>query len=92
MATQRKRSKPQLAEVITLHPFLDIPAMLREMADNIEKGEVVPIRSATVVAEHTDGEVVVYGWGETGLLRSIGVLHLGIENLTRMRLKQFEDQ
>lgn len=84
-------NKPTLAEVVTLHPCLDVVAMLREMADNIEKGDVAPVRSVTAVVEHEDGDVQVYGWADTGPLRSIGVLHLGIERLTRMRLRQFED-
>lgn len=82
---------PKLAEVIALHPAKDIPAMLREMADNIESGEYAPMRSATKVAEFKDGAVEVFGWGDTGLLRYIGQLHLGIERLTRMRLRSFED-
>ncbi len=51
-----RRRKPKLAEVITLHPALDVPRMLREMADNIEKGDVFPVRSVTAVVEHTDGD------------------------------------
>lgn len=82
--------KANLAEVITLHPAHDVVAMLRQMADNIEKGAVAPVRSVTAVVEHDDGDCQVYGWADTGLLRSIGVLHLGIERLTRMRLRQFE--
>lgn len=84
-------AKPKLAEVVTLHPCLDTVAMLREMADNIEKGEHEAVRSITAVVEAESGDVTVFGWADTGLLRSIGVLHLGIERLTRMRLRSFED-
>lgn len=83
--------RPKLAEVVTLHPRQDIVAMLRQMADKIETGEVENVRSVTAVAEFDDGSVDIYGWADTGLLRSIGVLHLGIERLTRMRLRQHED-
>lgn len=82
--------RPALAEVITLHPHQDCVAMLRQMADNIEKGEHEPTRSITAVVESESGGVEVFGWADTGLLRSIGVLHLGIERLTRMRLRLFE--
>ena len=86
-------SKPVLAEVVTLHPCLDVVAMLREMADNIEKGdgEHGEVRSVTACVETNKGKIEVFGWADTGILRSIGVLHLGIERLTRMRLRQFED-
>lgn len=43
-------------------------------------------RSVTMVFETHDGAVEVFGWGDTGLLRSIGVLHLGIARLAQMRL------
>lgn len=82
----------KLAEVVTLHPCQDAVAMLRQMADNIEKGEHEPVRSITAVVEAASGAIEVFGWADTGLLRSIGVLHLGIERLTRMRLRSFEDE
>lgn len=91
----RVRMKAGGADVRVLHrrepePALDIVRMLREMADNIESGDYAPVLSCTPVLEFADGDIAVFGWGETGLLRSIGVLHLGIEKLSRMRLADFE--
>lgn len=86
-------SKPKLAEVHTLYEknASDIAAMLREAADNIEKGECAPILSMTAVAQLRDGGVHIYGWGQTDTPRSIATLHLGLAKLVNDQLTAWED-
>jgi hypothetical protein len=81
-----------LAEVVTLyeHNPNDVIAMLRLCADNIESGAVMKVRSAVLALEFEDGDVEPFGWGETGLLRSLGLLQLASAKLTSIRLKKFE--
>ena len=79
--------RPRLAEVHTLYEAnaLDIPAMARLLANNVDAGKFGNVRSAAVVLEREDGVPEVFSWGDSGLLRTIGLLHLGIHKLTTMR-------
>lgn len=97
----RVRMKNGGADVRVLHqpppePASDIIRQLRTMADNLERGEHEPVDTVTVVVESARGEIAVFLWGDVGrgdsLPRTVGMLHLGIEHLTRMRLRGFEDE
>lgn len=81
----------RLAEVVTLHPAKDCVRMLRLMADDVEAGKYGNVRSISAVLEQDTGSVEVFGWGDLGLLRTIGLLQLGVERTCRMRLRRFED-
>lgn len=72
------------AEVVTLYDanMRDIPAMLRRLADQIEGGEVDARQAACVV--ETKHEVVVYGWGDSTILGSIGLLTIGAQRLSEV--------
>ena len=53
----------QSVTAISSSPSLqDLPAQLRQLADRIERGEVLADRIA-VVADHPDGELILYGYG-----------------------------
>lgn len=77
---------PKLVEVIYESNAMDPAAMAKKLAEDIESGKYGAIRSVSAVIEKDDGSVDVFGWGDVGLLRSIAILHLGIETLASMRL------
>lgn len=58
----------------------DIPAMMRKLATAIENGEYGDVTAVVaVVLDDTDGgRPIVFGWGDTNDIHSIGVLQLGI--------------
>lgn len=64
----------------------DVKKKAQQFADDLIAGKYGDLRSITMVMEDKHGSVKVFGWGETGLLRSIGMLHLGQAHLTEMRL------
>jgi len=77
-----------LAEVKTLYEdnLRDAPALLRRLADRIERGEKGAGPVVNVVLELDDGSVEVYEMGETSyVLAAIGRLQLGIAHLAAMR-------
>lgn len=57
-----------IAEVKTLYEtnLRDIPAMLRRMADRVEKKELDPLGMLCIV--ELAGEVQIYGWGASAEL------------------------
>lgn len=61
----------------------DIPQMLRRMADAIEAGDHGDVTAVVAVAlEATGGgRPVVFGFGDTNDIHSIGVLQLGVSFL-----------
>lgn len=62
--------------------LMDVPAKLRQLADEFEKrpGE---LRTAIVTVGYADGYVAVRGFGErTSALEGIGWLHRGLDFLT----------
>ena len=77
----------KLAEVKTIyeHNARDIPAMADLLAKNIRSGEYGEMRSVVAVIETADGQVEVFGWGDTGVLRTLGLLQLASSRLERMR-------
>lgn len=78
----------QLAEVVTLYESnaRDPEAMARKLADNIRDGDFGEIRSVGAVIERTDGKVIVFGWKDTGLLRTLGLFQLAVHWLCTMRM------
>jgi len=82
---------PELKVVETLYSSnaRDIPAMLRMSADSIasERDEGSSPTVAMVAVQLCDnGEVRVYGWGDTDNLRAIGLLHCGLTEIARIQL------
>lgn len=45
-----------------------VPESLRNLADSIDKGEVVPLVHAIVAARSDKGELLVFGYGNVGEL------------------------
>lgn len=76
-----------LAEVIPLYETnaRSIPDMLRQSADSLER-EVdecySPTKAMIAVQISEDGEVQIYGWGETDELQAIATLQLGLHKLS----------
>lgn len=77
-----------LAEVVTLYESnaQDPEAMARKLADNIRDGAFGEIRSVGTVIETADGKIVVFGWKDTGLLRTLGLFQLAIHWLSTIRM------
>lgn len=76
----------KLAEVHTLYEAnaRSIPAMLRQAADNIESEAeegYSPTTAMVAVQLGENGEVQIYGWGDTDDLRALGLLMRGQHHL-----------
>lgn len=71
-----------MAEIYVLPdpPMTDIPAMLRRLADNIDDGKIVAYSAACVV--ESENGPIVYGWGATSAVHSVGLLNIGAVTLT----------
>ncbi len=54
----------------------DIPARMEAVAASIRNGEVAPAAAVAVFIDES-GELVVYGWGKTETIHSVGLLNLG---------------
>lgn len=67
--------------VVPLRPALDVPAMLRLLADRVDAGEF-DVASAACVVELTDRTVELFGWGNTDGLHTVGLLHAGMRRVT----------
>lgn len=81
----------ELSKVETLYSenCRDIPAMLRQSADNIEtEGPEGFARTTAMIAVQLteNGVVQVYGWGDTDTLRAIGLLHCGLNTVVDMQI------
>lgn len=63
-----------------------IPAMLREAAASIEAETDDDQRTTAMVAvQLTDeGQVQVYGWGDTSDIHALGLLRMGEDEVIRM--------
>lgn len=55
----------------------DIAALIRQVADDIESGQYGKIVSGAAIALNEEGAPVVFGWGRTDDIHSIGLFHLG---------------
>lgn len=64
---------------------LDVPGVLRAMADQIEAGAYGDIDAAVLVTEDVHGNVRTFGAGKNDYYRGLAVLQLGIENLLAKR-------
>lgn len=61
----------------------DVPGRLRELADQVERGDYGPVLAAVVVIEQTE-EVAAFAFGQgADVVRSAGLLHLGLGVLSR---------
>jgi hypothetical protein len=67
------------AKLVTLYDTSpsDIPAMLRMAADKIEAGDP-PIKSMIGITVGRNGEVTVYGWGDTNSVDALATMQLAI--------------
>lgn len=78
----------KLAEVHTLYETnaRSIPDMLRQAAEGIETETDEDSRTTAVIAVQLaeNGEVQVYGWGDTSDIHALGVLQLGILEIARL--------
>ena len=76
-----------LAEVTTLYDTncRDIPEMLRGAADNIEAEadhpDCSPTKAIVAIQLSADGQVIVYGWGDTTDLHALGIIERGKHEL-----------
>jgi hypothetical protein len=79
--------KPQIAGVHTIYESnaRSISAMLRQAADNIEAEEgdeeISPTVAMVAVQIAENGQVQIYGWGDTDDLRALGLLERGKHQL-----------
>lgn len=80
-----------LAEVHTIYEAnaRSIPDMLRQSADSIETETVEgysPTVAMVAVQLSENGEIQVYGWGDTTTIHALGVLHAGAQKIGNMVL------
>ena len=80
-----------LAEVHTIYEAnaRSIPDMLRQSADSIETETVEgysPTVAMVAVQLSENGEIQVYGWGDTTTIHALGVLHAGAQKIGQMVL------
>lgn len=76
-----------LAEVKTIYEsnMRDIPGMAEKLAKDIREGVYGETRSIIAIVEKADGQLALFGWGETGLLETLGLLQLASAELVEMR-------
>ena len=79
---------PDFPKVVSIYEenIRDIPAMLRRLADNIEKGEgkYEDVAGVVTVMRHSDYSVEVFGHGEENYDVSVVALELGKLHLLKM--------
>lgn len=68
----------------------DIAGQFRRMAADIDAGEIGHIESMVACAE-IDGEIQIFGWGNTDGMRATGMFSLAVAKLTRETLDALED-
>lgn len=66
----------------------DIPARMRGAADAIEAGEHGDVQAGVAVVIDGNGVPVIFGWGKTTDIHSIGLLHLGAAWLAANRVER----
>lgn len=85
---------PALKVVETLYETnaANIADMLRQAADNIatETEENSRTQAMVAVQIHEDGQIQIYGWGQTDSLRAMATLQLGLAQMTRDHLEANE--
>jgi hypothetical protein len=65
----------------------DIPALIETVAKQTREGEFGKVVAGVCVLLNDDGEPQVFGWGDADAVRSIGLLTLGAQWLSR-KVKQ----
>lgn len=55
----------------------DVVALLRNAADQVERGELGTIPSGVLVLVDEAGSPIVFGFGKADPIHSIGILHIG---------------
>ena len=81
----------ELAEVHTIYESnaRSISDMLRQSADSIElqaSEDLPPTVAMVAVRLMENGEIDCYGWGDTSDIHAIGLLHLGLVEVARIKL------
>lgn len=66
--------------LLRAHNLTDIPAMLRQMAD---EAEADPLKAAVLLTVDEDGDVLTYGWGRTDAMQTLATLNIAAHKLTR---------
>lgn len=92
MTVSRKR-KPKFPKVVPLRDVCakDIAAQFRRMADELDSGDIANFESMVAVGEF-NGDVQIFGWGNTDGMRAIGLLSLGAARLNRDILQQMDNE
>ena len=83
----------KLAEVHTLYEAncRSIPDMLRQSADSIESEATEghsPTKAMVAVQLAENGDVEIYGWGDTDDLHALGLLQRGAHRLCEILSKR----
>lgn len=81
----------KLAEIHTLYDVncRAIPAMLRQAADSIEteiEEGFSPTKAMAAVQIAENGQVQIYGWGDTEIFQSIALLEIGKQKLIEAQI------
>lgn len=78
-----------LAEVTTLYETnaRSIPDMLRQCADTLENDPDASATAMVAVQLDENGNVQVYGWGDTNTIHAAGLLHMGLQKVVDMWLE-----
>lgn len=71
-------SEPLKVVELFHHTLQDIPACMEAVAQKIREGEHGDVTCAVAVILQSDGSPVVFGWGRTDAVHSIGVLGIGM--------------
>lgn len=88
MTTPRHTKMQKSPNVITIQSAVDVPAKLRELADDIGANGCV---SLTLVLEMDNGEISVRLWGRNDVLRAAGLLNYGAGLITRKYIHDGHD-
>ena len=88
----KAKPKPKFPKVVPLRDVCakDIAAQFRRMADELESGEIDNFESMVAVGEY-NGDIQIFGWGNTDGMRAIGLLSLGAAKLNREILNELEN-
>lgn len=86
-----------LAEVHTIYETnaRSIPDMLRQAADSIEtevEEGYSPTKAMVAVQISENGQVQVYGWGDTEIMHSIALLQIGVQKLIEAQIAGADDE
>lgn len=79
-------AKPDLrvVEAFPSTTLQDVAACIRAVADAVERGDHGNIVSGAGVVLDDDGTPVIFGWGRTDRVHTIGILQIGASILANM--------